>query len=236
MKSRLLNKNGWLDNKKFKEDLPKLLSLSEKVLSEFPSIIADVHFSNTNSEADEIFLNAAEQFDVDESKLRIAFQVGGAFIAELSPEGDGRNDIVENIVDDISEVMELDKEKVSRLSLFLQSAKHVAEEKYYKSQKKKQYEQSGMPTLVGISGTVNLRAIYEKQYESNEDVEDYSPKCEGITPVAILKLRLDSDSPIENIFFQMTAREIRMVVEHLISMEKQIDEVVRFAKLKDSRQ
>lgn len=234
MKSRLLSKNPWLENEKFKDDLPKLLSINEQTISEFPLVIADVHLADTTADSDEIFLKAAAKLDVDESKLRSAFQVGGAFIVELSPEGDGRNDTVQDIVDDISQAMDLDQVQINRLSRFLYSAKKIAEEKFYQSQKKKEYEQSGMPTLVGISGTINLRAIFDKQFKSNIDVADYSPKCEGITPVAILKLRLDPESPQENIFFQMTSREIRMMIDHLSSMEKQIREVISFAKLRES--
>ena len=193
MKSRLLSKNAWLENEKFKEDLRRLLNLSEKVLSDFPSIIADVHLSNTTTEADEIFLKAATKLGIDESKLRSAFQVGGAFILELSPNGDGRNDIIENIVNDIAQEMDLEKEATNRLSIFLLSAKQVAEEQFYQAQKKKEYEQSGMPTIVGISGTVNLRAIFDKPYKTNIDIKDYTPKCEGITPVAILK---DKATPV----------------------------------------
>lgn len=233
MKSKLFSKRLLLDSKEFVSDLKKALELEGRFFDDFPEIVVNIHLSHTSQEADEIFFNAAELLNVDESRLRSSFQIVGTFIKELAPDGDANQDSIESIVSDLTESSVIASPDTDKLSRLLSASKKVAVEQFYKAQRKKRYETSGLPTLVGIIGTVNLRAVFKEEYKSNIAIDKYSPKCEGLVPVATVKLRLDSDSPFENVFFQITSREIKIIISHLQSLEKQIISAVKFTKLEE---
>lgn len=228
MKSKLFNKNLWLESDEFLADFKKLMTLDVDALCSLPEVVVEAHLANTSEETDAIFSTASQKLSLDEGKIRANFQIIGNFVREFSPEGDASADAVDDILSDLIEVDLIEnKEKVES---FLRAARETAKEKFHTAEKKKEYQNTGLPTLVGISGTCNLRAVFDKPYKSNIPIQSYTPKCEGLIPVATLKLRLDSDSPLENVFFQMTPREISLIKNHLEAIEKQMNEMTSFVK------
>lgn len=233
MRSRLFKKKIWLTSDKFKSDLSRLLNFSDdiNIYKELPAVTADVHFSNTDFEADEIFSAAALRLGVDESKLRANFQIIGSFVTEFSPNGAANGDSTDALLDDIKESKIVETKDLPKLETLLDAAREVAIVRYYKTQKRKEYETSGLPTLIGISGTVNLRAIFENPYKLGMLITEYSPKCEDLVPVAIMNLRLDLDDTPKNIFFQMTPSGIQLMKNQLEALEKQMEAANNFKKL-----
>lgn len=230
MKSKLFNKNLWLENDRFKEDLKRLVEFPVESIVEAPNVVVDVHLANTSAEADEVFSIATKKMSVDEAKLRSTFQVIGNFVREMAPDGDAAADSIDSIVADIKDAEIIPSSSIEKLREFLIATKKTAAERFHRAEKKKQYQDTGLPTLIGVSTTVNLRAVFEKEFKSNMSVETYDPRCEGLIPTATVKLRFDSDSPFENVFFQASQREIRILKEHLESLEKQLSSTIDFVK------
>ncbi|SDE25512.1 hypothetical protein [Kordiimonas lacus] len=231
MKSKLFSKKSWLEMDSFKDDIVKLLELSQDVLVQYPQVVVKIHLTRTSDEADVLYANASDLLKVEEAKLRSCFKVCGSFILVLAPDGDGASDNIDDVVDDISSALALSDDDRQKLSAFLAVVRKVSQEDFHEAQRRKEYEVTGLPTLRGVSGNVNLRAIFDTHYKSSISIDNYSPKCEGLTAVAVLKMRLDEESPLEHVFMQMTQKDIRFLIDHLEAMEKQMDALISYVDL-----
>ena len=229
MKSQLFSKNAWLGAEKFKKDLKKISEIDSDVLTELPKIVLDVHLSETDDDAQVIYTESAKKLGIDEYVLKSNFQIIGSFIKEFAPDGDAYADSVESIVKDIKDAEILDDENIKKIEKLLAVAKKIGSEKFYSADKRKSYQKSGLPILEGISGTANLRAVFNESFKSTDSIEDYTPECEGLVPVATVKLRLENSS-FDNVFFQMSPSQIRLVINNLLALEKQMEEAINFTK------
>ncbi|MBU2512696.1 hypothetical protein KJ966_15270 [bacterium] len=234
MKSKLFSKQLWLENEDFKKDIKRISNLDERINKELPSVVAKILLSSLSSEDDKIFDESAKRLGIDESILRSNKSIVANFIKEFAPVGDAANDSIEDLIDDIKESGLLESTDLNSIKSMLKSAKKVSIEDFHKAQQKKSYEHSGLPKLVGITEVVDLRVIFDKKYESDSSIKDYSPVCEGLVPMAVVKLRFSKDSPTESVCFQMTRKEIKMVKDHFEALEKQIEKATKFANLKPS--
>ena len=231
MKSRLFSKNPYTEIEDFKKDLSRLLKLDSKVIESLPSAIFQLSTIRTEKERSDLKTALAKKLGIDESVIVANASIVSHFIKELSPTGDGGNDAVEDIVDDIIDSGIAPEESRKILKVFLERARKIATEEYQEVRKRHSYEIESMPTLVGISATVNMRAIFDQPFKSAIGAEKYKPKCEGLIPIGIVKLRLDSDSPIENVFFQVNQHELDILIEHLIATKKQMKTMIDYIGL-----
>jgi len=223
MKSNFFSKSPYLENDSFIKDFKRLASQEKKFLIELPSIAMQLMLEPTEEDENQLISNFAIDLKVDEFLIQNNHQLVLYLLEHLSPDGDAAADNLTDIVNDALEMELIQKEKSDNFLQFLQKAKELAIKDFYELRRRAEYEQSGLPLIKSITATANLRAIFDKPFKSAYGVDMYSPKCEGFIPVAIIKLQLDSDSPLENVFFQAGAKKLRVLIDHLLSVEKQLD-------------
>lgn len=231
MKSNLFSKYSYDESEDFVKDLKRLIEIEHDILLQLPTIVYESVLANTPADKEKLVKDHAERLHIDEAVINSNASIVHHFLKELSPDGDGGKDDLISIKDDAVDLNLLDKKKSDIFIAFLEKIKGIAIEQFYHYKRLREYESSGLPTIVGLTSTVNLRAIFDEEFKTTTGLKNYKPKCEGLTPVAIIKLRFDSDSPLENVFFQAGKSELRIIIEYLESIEKQIEETITYSGL-----
>ena len=83
------------------------------------------------------------------------------------------NDQPEDIAADIVEFMEYDKEKVEHLTKFFERLKHLSKEKVEPLIMRRKYAHAALPTLKSCKTVVEYRVVFDKEFESEETIEEY---------------------------------------------------------------
>ena len=152
----------------------------------------------------------------------------------LGPDGEASDDSTKDLVADLVSSEVIDKE----LSKFYKSAfdgiRATIGSEYLMQKKKEKFKSEGLPRIVGLTGTVNLRAIIEHQYRTDMDITSYSPNITGFVPIATLRLRATDDSPTENFYCQIDKKALRKFIEHLCALEIEMEAIEKSGILKDA--
>ncbi len=78
-----------------------------------------------------------------------------------------------------------------------------------------------LPFLQGCETTVELRGIFDRQYEPAMDVSSYEPAIRNVTGIVSLHLSLDAGA--KDVYFQADARGLRSLINELEAALKSLD-------------
>jgi hypothetical protein len=143
-------------------------------------------------------------------------------LREFLSGGEAYEDDPCDIASDFVEIDFVPEEKRRVFAAFLEELKRLARTKVDEEQRRTRYAHSSLPVLSSIVTTANYRGVFGKEFETDDDVEAYTPKCLDAIPVAIIKLGFD-EGPTKEVYFQADGRLIRLLIQQLRALEKHLD-------------
>ena len=222
MRSNLFSKIDLMRIDTFSKDINVLLELNPEIISKLPEYAYESMAAPTNIETKQVYEKASKALGVPASKLQHAIDISEYFMRKFISDGEAETDTSEDIASDLQELIKFDKKIIEQLVKYFERIKQLAKEKADYLIKRRRHAQSALPSLKSISTVVDYRIVFDKNIEIGQSVDDYNPKCLGTIPVGIIELDL-SGGNVEELSFQMDKKSIRLVIESLTALEKQIN-------------
>lgn len=137
---------------------------------------------------------------------------------QFDPMNETPSQIVADIID--LELVPKDHEEAAR-KLLERYFGEFAQDKH--AQITKAFANAILPTLVGTTTLVDARLVYKDTFSSlpHYDVDKYTPKFVGWIPVAIIKLRSDTE---DTYHFQCNEVSLDRLIANLIALKKDLVE------------
>jgi len=231
MKSKYFTKRAYSENDDYKKHLSRLTSLDEKTLLLLPRAVCQLFGATTESQKNELRAEISDKNGIEESVLISNNNIIKHFLTMLSPSGDAAEDDFDDIATDAIELDLIPKESKSSFTRLLKICKEVAHDEYHYLKKKDMYVTTGVPTIASLTVTVSMRAIFDDPFKPGQNIQNYNPVCEGIAPVGNISLQVSSDSPVKNIYFQVTPQELDVLIGHLTAAKKEIETMIDYIGL-----
>lgn len=224
MQTSFFTKNDVTRDEGFRKDVETLLTLPDDALARLPAHAATVMLAPSGRETENARELASQDLKVPRSHLDHALKLAQYFIRHFLKTGDAAADNPAGIAADLAHVLqlELQEERQAAIAGFFESLKRVAQDRAEKEIDRRTYAQSSLPLLESISTTVNYRVVFDEWFKVDSDIATYTPKCLGTIPLGIIQLGFDEE-PIKQVFFQADRRTIRILIDHLRALEKELD-------------
>lgn len=222
MKSDLMRRTDLADNDEFKRDLARFFGISsEKREVLIGSVIAIIK-AYSDVDREKILAGAAESLGASVAVARSALAIGRFLVAGFIPEGDTPVDDVSDLCDDFLEIGAFPAEKKAEATMLVASVRDAAVQKLDLLLKERSHSQSTIPNLESIDGSVDLRVVFDKYFDSTMNLSDFHPKLLSAVPVLVVRLALSGEKDNE-VVFQANPRTLQLLIEHLRSYQRQLN-------------
>ncbi len=202
----------------FREDINNLsetLDLSK--LKDSTKYIPEIVFSD-DEERDDIYNQIIDLgLITDSSKIYSFHRLVNFFFKKFSNEST-KKDSSDIVIKDISKALNINEKELSLINELLILIKDEVE-KHEKRKRKERYKRGVSPYLKGIGTTVELRGIFNREIEIEEDFESYEKDIQidketPIIPIISVSLSVDSGTPSE-FHFQASQENIENLIKEL---------------------
>ncbi len=202
----------------FKEDINNLsetLDLSK--LKDYTKYVSEIVFSD-EEERDEIYNKIIDLGLIkDSSKIYSFHRLVNFFFKKFSNEST-KDDNAGIIIKDISKVLNINEKGLSLINELLILIKDEAE-KHKQRKRKERYKRGVSPYLKGVGATVELRGVFNREIEIEEDLESYKKDIQidketPLIPIISVSLSVDSGTPNE-FHFQASQENIENLIKEL---------------------
>lgn len=221
MKSNLFLTATLKNQEDIVSDFGELLNLSKSQIDKIPDYANLALVSPSEIEEISIQKKAASALKIPRLKINKILDISQFFLREFTSMGDATSDDPNTILNDISSMMKIPKEKRETLIDYFNKIKRIAIKKSEIIILKRFYTRSSLPNLKSMETTINFRAIFDKTYKFINEVKSYNPKCLGTIPLGIIQISLDT-KPNTEIYFQVDERTLEIMKKEIEVMEKQI--------------
>lgn len=222
MKSNLFSKIDLMRSDTFSKDMHVLVEIDPEILTKLPKYAYDSMAAPTTQETDLVHEKASKDLGVPVSKLKHAIVLSEYFMRTFTSDGEAEKDTCEDIVSDIQTLIEFDESRKEKLVEYFENTKKLGKEKADYLVRRRLHAQSSLPNLKSISSVVDYRIVFDKDIKVGQNIDDYNPKCLGAIPVCIIEVGL-SGGDIKEISFQIDEKAIRLIIDELLALEKQIN-------------
>ena len=236
MRSKLFSKRDLTSSDAFVKDIGKLLGLSEEALKRLAPHACHAMVAPTEIEESKVRDQASEELVVPRRDLDQAIDVSGFFLKQFMPSGDAETDAPGDIVADMEQVFQAPPEKREVLIQYLAHLKDWSESRGHRLLERRRSTRVAAPFVRGISAGVDFRAVFDRHFHSGDDIDAYSPTCLGTVPLGLVEIRLTGGARDESVYFQVDKRSLRLLVEHLVALEKEMQVAEGSLNLKEVAQ
>ena len=221
-KSHLFSKVDLTRDEDFAKDIAVLAALEDNVLESLPEHAVHAWLAPSGRETEKVYDIASRELGVPRAQLDHTLKVSQFLIQSFLKKGEGKDDQPEDIVSDLEHIYDLTPERHSSMLAFVERLQKLTRERVEPEARRKRYAQSSLPVLESIATTANYRLVYDEDFKVDTDISSFKPKCLGLIPVGIIELGFDS-GPTGEVFFLADRRAIRLLIDHLKGLEKQLD-------------
>lgn len=222
MKSDLMRRNDLAENDEFKRDLTRFFDISVEKREVLIACVIAVIKAYSDVEREKILTDAAESIGSPVAEVRSALAIGRFLTAGFIPESDIPVDDVSDLVDDFLEIEALTAEQQSDAVILLTSLRDAVREQLDLLLKERSHSQAIIPSLESIDGSIDLRMVFDKYFDSTMNLSDFHPKLLSAVPVLVVRLALSGEKNNE-VVFQANPRTLQLLIEHLRSYQRQLN-------------
>ena len=234
MKSKLFSVHDFAQNDDFIKDLTKLVRLPEEAIKRLAAHVSEAMLTETGVEESTVLKQASEDLGVPRSDLDQAVGVSKYLITKFLPSGDVEGDDPADLVADIKESIEVPAEKEQCLIDYLAELAQWSRETWHEVSRRRRSARTAIPVVRGVSSGVDFRAVFDTQFKTGDDLDSYAPKCLGTIAVGIVEIRVTGGPREESLCFQVDERSLRLLIEHLIALQKEMQVAQDCLNLKEA--
>jgi hypothetical protein len=219
-------------NKEFCGDVAFVSSTPEKAVLTIVKHTAAFGLAPTTFERRKVAELAATESELPPKDAARCLRMFYFIARNMLPGEDAEEDSAQALAADLMELGIILPEKAQFTENWLARVRDVAMSALSIAHRKSSSADTALPTLASIDVAVDFRGVFDHEFDAlKEKVTSYSPKCIGVEPVAVFRLRL-SHAPQENVCFQTDRRSLRLLQDYLTSAEKELEAVAKFLNLK----
>ena len=218
------------DNTEFTNDLQHLVNTNEEqwniIMDYLPKLFISVPTSERKATKQEL----SKKSGLSLVEIQHDLSVISFFFNQFSDKSKGIfNDTPKSWADDLQSMGILKPDKVTFFISIMKQLKDKFKSTVSPILTEQQYQIGVIPTFSSIETTVEMRAMFENEYELETPVEDYIPKIIGVTPIISVVISASRGDSREFVF-QASPSQIKTFIESLRSTLKESDQLTRAFK------
>lgn len=221
MKSQLFENNP-TPTEELANDLKRIAALKDlpAICIRLPAVASRfAQAPNRRGEA-EALEELRDAFSLAANEVNALLRVSVFVLREMA-----ETDTAEDIANDLRTLRLVDEDEIARLGGLLKGLVVEWKQTYGDIRNVYATQQAVVPTPVGVSTVVDLRAVIPGGFKIGDDLHTYKPRVATLVPVAITNIRFDDG---ESVVFQMDVRTLRILVDELQAAEKEMVETMSF--------
>jgi hypothetical protein len=220
MKSFFVSNLDLLDDKTFKKDFEYLLSFPSDQFQILIDAAVSVKRSVYEDKDEQIYLSLSKKLTKSVTEIKSVIRILIWSLSKLT-EKEYEKDEAEDIANDFAELENFITygHYNEILSLFRLLKERAISEK--EINKIRTYENGASPNLKGIGGTVEIRAVLERD-TLPRDSKAYNTKIIGVVPVATIFLRF-TEGIASSVTFQVGEERLSELIEELKCLQKDLE-------------
>ncbi len=206
--------------KEFREDFQILWDLPSEKRNKLISKVVEIYKTDISGEHQELLEKAVFEIEGNAPNLLRALKLLLFIYSAWNPIKDEPAEFLKDLI----ELQLLPSSEIDEASDFLLDF-FTEIQKDNDRRLRKIYAGSMLPNYIGITTTVDLRAVIKNPYGSdkpNEDIESYKPECIDFVPVVLVKLRRSSGDPRE-FKFQLECDDLQLLIKSLKASLKDLE-------------
>jgi len=221
-KSKLFSRLDMTRDEDFAKDLRVLSSLPKSAIEHLAEHAVKVWLAPSPPEIEMAADEVSSKLKVPRAQIDHALQLSRFLISKFLKDGEGRDDKPEDIVSDVETIFGISfGEKSASLLTLVKQLKKLAEQQG-DIKTRQRYAQRSLPALESVSASADYRLVFDKEFGIRSKISSFQPKCLGAIPIAIVQLVFDS-GPTKDVFFQVDKRTLRILIDHLRAVDKELD-------------
>ena len=215
MKSTLFSRFDLTDeeNKFFVEAMEKVLSNNRDGLLKIIQRLPEMQTLTSRQERINVCEELSDELGVEFSTVNSAINVFNFFASNLI-KNEFKDDTAEQIVDDLISLNKLKKDKKDLLQEILELIIKESKNSLLRANAERKSKLGVLPSFTGISTSVELRAIIEREIDVKESLDEYLPILLGYIPIVSISIHSDDENN-SNYFLQATIDETKLIIREL---------------------
>lgn len=237
MKSNLLSRRGRpFTDSEFKASLLTLSKQDIDVQKRLAAMsIQLVMGSHESADFDQIVQTASEDTGISFREISDIVSVCYFFAHGVSETGDGADDEIADIIEDLASDDCIPKQELARFKDLLTHLREAHARDFSKKLKKYYAEKHALPYIDTLRADVDIRALFKSDADDlpSEDRQNYESECIGAMPFAIIHLTLaeKSDAAEKTVHFQLTESDLNRFIRELEATRKNMKSALSFMQL-----
>jgi len=206
-------------HKEFFEDAKHLGALEPDLLERLPEVASRLRFTRLRREStavlDELREGAGKVGPVE---LNAALSAATYLLTHMEA-----SDTADAVIADMQELGLATPENRQGYERLVSATLRLKQGDFARRDRVRRAAINVLDTLTALRWEVDLRAVLESPAEYEQDPSAYQPKVLGFTPVVVVELKVGEDS---RVVFQLDERDLAMVRDQILAMEKDFKEAV----------
>jgi len=227
MKSVLFSRFDPTSSKSFEEDLKILLNMSKEQRSLFLEHYHKIRLTQSETEERQTIRKLAKKAELADFDIKSALNVFDFFLRVILGTLDD-----EEFIEDTPELWALDLISKGLLTesekpTFVESLEYLQDKivpTIGPTIRARSYSAGVLPVLVGLTTTVELRAVQKQEYTQGQKADDYIPQIVDLVPVASIRIEVNKGTP-KDFFFQVDEGDVNHLNNSFKALKKEIDEL-----------
>jgi hypothetical protein len=233
MKSNLMTRNDLAENEDFKKDLTRFFNISQDKREVLVASVIAVTKASSDIDRNKVMEDAAESVGASVTVMKSALAIGRFLISAFLPSSETPVDEPDDLVSDFLEIGVLSPEQQSEAVGLLISLRDEAVVQLDLLIRERSHSQSTIPILESIDGSVDLRMVFDKDFDFSMNLSDFHPKLLSSVPLLVVRLALSGGQDKE-VVFQIDPRTLQVLIEHLRSYQRQLNMACEHYKINGS--
>lgn len=210
------------DNDAFIDDVKRLMETNEAQRNLLLQVFPQLYREESLPKREPLIKNLIQKTGLNRLAISSAYALISFMVSQLDNEKiNAAADSPESWTDDLISLGILEPGLAPTFTDFMRALKQQAEKELLAIRKERVYGAGILPSLAGVGTTVELRGIFDKDYDPGTPVAEYAPQMRGVTPIISIAIFVSRGYPLE-FMFQATPHDVDILIGALEAAKKEV--------------
>lgn len=214
------------DNADFKKMLAATLRIDEQTLMLLLEMLPELFSKNTGQDITKVATEMERRSGLPRVEIQKPLNLATFFVRVMGKHEEIRVESPELWIEDLLSRKIIKRSEAPRFLRFVTALKEKTFPKIEALSKAGEADVGVLPTLAGITTSVELRAVLRKDFELGDDPSKYVPEIEEVRPIVSVSIRLDSGTP-STFAFQSAPQHLEYLISQLQAAQKASRELAK---------
>lgn len=214
-------------------DIKTVCVFPEKVIQKLPEISFNCFQTPSTLKQDKLIEEYATALKINMLELARANRFCKYLFRQFMQTDTSADDIIDVILAELLKQKSISDIEAAKLKSFMHELSSY-KNKYALIAKEMEYSNNGLPSMRSISTSIDYRIIFNSEFKSTTNINEYNPICQGVVPVVIVRLTLD-EGPNQEIYFQVNLNKFDILLNELKTVSKKIEAAKNYLGLENKK-